>query len=190
MFLEEDITRNAEFPHDGKFQLSSGSKYKVCGEQADDDATPVPTATALVGNQTPLPRPQYYSASSTLPGPSRAGGWNIPRPWASDASFHANSKGKQKATGPPYEPLLKRSFLWVTLSLDNAGKKIIVESTTRNVYVTVAESAVCVPAILAEVGRKVSMDPTQLLILDNKFLPVTDDKGTCIMSLTLLCLRL
>ena len=33
LYLEEDVTMNAEFPEEGKFNLSllPGNRYKVCG---------------------------------------------------------------------------------------------------------------------------------------------------------------
>ena len=34
IYLEEDNTKNAEFPEDGRFVLlSAGTRYKVCGEE-------------------------------------------------------------------------------------------------------------------------------------------------------------
>ena len=65
----------------------------------------------------------------------------------------------------------------MTLSLDHTGKNITTQSTNENVYVKIPESSVLVPAILSEIALKVSIPSEDLVILDLKYIHVTDDKG-------------
>ena len=174
---------NAEFPEEGKFQLTPlpGNRYKVCGDpeevQGVEDSHHMPSS---VGSLSQCP-------SGSIPGPSTRG-WSIPRPWMSTVhsgpmpfSSIANPPKGKKIQSQGYEPYLKRSIPLVTLSLDHTGKNIIIDSTNDNVYVKIPESSVSVPSILSEIGMKASIQPEELVILDSKFLPITDDKGQCEM---------
>ena len=177
LFLEEDITKNAEFPIDGKFQLPSANKYKVCGEPATDKATGRESASL-----------SFPSPHTQMPGPSGTQrGWSLPRPWASDGCVlfhsHFSSKGKRQET-TSYEPFLKRSFPLVTLTVDRTGKSVVVDSTLNNVYVRIPESTVSALCILSEIGKKTGIDPQELVILDNKMIPVSDDKGVFYVHFT------
>lgn len=87
------------------------------------------------------------------------------------------STSTKKSQPQSYEPSFKRSIPLVTLSLDHTGKNVAVESTDDNVYIKIPESSVSVPAILSEIGAKVSIQPDELVILDSKCIPVTDGKG-------------
>lgn len=65
----------------------------------------------------------------------------------------------------------------MTLSLDHTGKNITTQTTNENVYVKIPESSVSVPAILSEIALKVSIPSEDLVILDLKYIHVTDDKS-------------
>ena len=65
----------------------------------------------------------------------------------------------------------------MTLSLDHTRKNITTQSTNENVYVKIPKSSVSVPAILSEIALKVSIPSEDLVILDSKYINVTDDKG-------------
>ena len=54
----------------------------------------------------------------------------------------------------------------------------MVDNTINNVYVKVPENSLSVKSILSAVATKLSSTPEDLVILDVKFLEVTDDKGT------------
>ena len=75
------------------------------------------------------------------------------------------------------QPFISAASLWsLSLSLDQAGKNLAIGSTDDNVYVKLAESSVSVRAILSEIGRKTSTSEEELVLLDSKFLPVSDGK--------------
>ena len=160
------------------FRRKGNFTYKVCGDPEEAQ-----------GNENPhqiLPTPSssgsmLHCPSSSMPGPStRSRGWSIPPPWMSAAGHPGHSanppKGKNLQSRN-YEPFLKRSFQFVTLSLDHTGKNITTQSTNENVYVKIPESSVSVPAILSEIALKVSIPSEDLVILDSKYIHVTDDKG-------------
>lgn len=71
-----------------------------------------------------------------------------------------------KKTQSYSESCLKRSFPYVSLTLDHAGKNIVSDGTIENVYVKVPESVVSVSSILQEVGSKIGAAPEDLQILD------------------------
>lgn len=175
LYLEEDGTMNAEFPEEGKFHLSllPGNRYKVCGDPEEvQGSEPTPSSSGSM---------LHCPSSSMLPGPStHSRGWSIPPPWMSAAGHSGHSanppKGKNLQSRN-YEPFLKQSFQFVTLSLDHTGKNITTQSTNENVYVKIPESSVLVPAILSEIALKVSIPSEDLVILDLKYIHVTDDKG-------------
>ena len=72
IYLEEDVTMNAEFPEEGQFHLSSihGSRYKVCGdpeeqggEDSNLDMSPLSSSGVSV----------LQGVNSNMPGPSSRG---------------------------------------------------------------------------------------------------------------------
>ena len=65
----------------------------------------------------------------------------------------------------------------MTWSLDHIGKNITTQSTNENVYVKIPESSVSVPAIFSEIALKVSIPSEDVVILESKYIHVTDDKG-------------
>ena len=68
LYLEEDVTNNAEFPDSGIFELGHmpGSKYKVCGESMEQSQTD--------GAESAM-RPRFQ-----IRGPGVPSGWGQPRP--------------------------------------------------------------------------------------------------------------
>ena len=64
----------------------------------------------------------------------------------------------------------------MTLALDGSGK-MVVESTDDNVYIKIPESSVSTQSILSAIGPKIAMSGDDLIVLDSKFIPVSDDKG-------------
>ena len=97
-------------------------------------------------------RSQQYPGAS-MAGPSTQRGWSLPRPWASDGRVSFSIPSQSRKSIPQYEPLMKRSFLLVTLILDHK-RNISIESTISNVYVKIAESSASVQTILSEIGKK------------------------------------
>lgn len=180
---------NAEFPEEGKFHLTMlpGNRYKVCGD---------PEELGPGGEDSHQVFPTPSSSGSMLhpiPGPSTHG-WSIPRPWMSTGQSgrmplpsSANPPRGKKFQLQGYEPFLKRSFPFVILTLDHTGKNIAIESTSENVYVKIPESSVSVPAILSEIGMKLAIQSEELVILDSKYIHVTDDKGQCGCSVSYDC---
>ena len=164
MYLEEDITNHAEFPDNGLFNLGSlpGSKYKVCGEPipelADSGETPMRSRFT--------PRP-----------PSTLTGWGQPQPWANenlsgDQPGPSNALLKKK---PKYESCLKRTIPYVSLATDSSGRSICVDSIITNVYIKIPDSNVNTQTILSDVASKISTDENELVLLDSKFVAITDD---------------
>ena len=164
MYLEEDISKNAEFPNaDGHFHLAVFSKYRVCG----DPVIPVNPASA-----------QSDSSSS---GP-RNFDWSVRRQWLGGSEQQGKHTTPQqlnlkKSPTTVYEPFFKRTVPFVTLALDHTGRNIVAQSTCENVYVRIPESAVSVPAILEEAGKKLRIPGEDLTILDSKWIPVSDTNG-------------
>jgi len=171
LYLEEEITNNAEFPEEGKFQLPRyhGGRYKVCGDlqspEKEDGGPSVQGSTA---------------ATEQCPTTS---GWSLPRPWVTSSPFTSgkpNPLGKvkgSKASQGYSEPTFKRSLPYVSLCLDQTGRNIMVDVTIDNVYIKIPDSSVSVTSILGEVGSKIHIPAEQLTILDSKYVPVSDDKG-------------
>ena len=90
---------------------------------------------------------------------------------AAGHSPHSTNPPKSKNhQSQNYEPFLKRSFQFVTLSLHHTGKNVTTQSTNENVYVKIPESSVSVPAILLEIALKVSIPSEDLVILDSKYI--------------------
>lgn len=171
--MEEDITKNVEFPLAGKFVDIRYGKFKCCGE-------PNLTATNASVEQPP---PQ----SVQPPQP-----WSLPRPWTNNSIAGSSSALlPRKKVNQPMEAFFKRSIPFVALCLDR-GRNITVESTINNVYVKIPENVVSVESILSAMATKLSCEATDLIMLDVKFIEISDDKGLCCqytyyISITLLC---
>lgn len=161
IYLEEDITKNVEFPLAGKFVDIRYGRFKCCGE-LDKNAPPNTNV-----EESPVP-----TAVPSQP-------WSLPRPWtnAAGSSSASGSSFSRKKTSQPYEAFLKRSFPYVALGLDQSGRNIIVESTINNVYVKIPENAVSGQAILSVMATKIGCEVADLNLLDVKFIEVSDDKG-------------
>lgn len=160
IYLEEDITKNVEFPTEGKFDNIQYGRFKCCGElDLDKDATPSESA-----GTTPFRSPQP---------------WSLPRPWtgAGPSSAPASFARKKTGTTPPYEAFFKRSIPYVALGLDQSGKNIVVDTTINNVYIKIPENEVSGNAILCAMATKIGCDVTDLIMLDVKFIEISDDKG-------------
>ena len=175
IYLEEDDTKNAEFPEDGRFVLlSAGTRYKVCGEEdtpgIESDRLETPPSRSLVMG----------------PGGPGHSVWSIPRPWQqqqreSDIQMGPGPSSKRQKT-TPYESSLKRSFPCVSLCLDESGRNICVDTIISNVYmyIKIPDSSVSLQSILNEVAGKIGEPPTDLILLDSKFIEIGDDsRGTC-----------
>ena len=165
IYLEEDDTKNAEFPEDGRFVLlSAGTRYKVCG----DEDTPGIESDRM---ETPPSR-------SLVMGPGGPGHWSIPRPWQqqreSDIHMGLGPSSKRQKT-MPYETSLKRSFPYVSLCLDESGRNVCVDTIVSNVYVKIPDSMVSLQGILNEVAGKIGEPPADLILLDSKFIEIGDD---------------
>lgn len=156
MFLEEDVTKNAEFATDGLFNLGPipGSKYKICGEQVESDNL-----------ETPM-RPRFaFRAPVTA-------GWSQTRPWANE-----NQPGPSDALlrkKPKYDSCLKRTIPFVSLATDSSGRNICVDSIVTNVYIRIPDDNVSTQSILSEVSSKIC-EESDLVLLDSKFVPITDE---------------
>ena len=51
------------------------------------------------------------------------------------------------------------------------------DNTEDNVFVKIPESTLSVSTILSEVGKKTSLSPDELVLLDSKLILIADDKG-------------
>ena len=164
VYLEEMFTKNAEFPDNGVFKVKDDvlfAHYNVCGE---DEAT-------------------QPAVSTPQPGPS-----NFPndgssfRPWSTRKSAKVNPLSlskKSPLTTPHVVAGLKRTFPYVSLCLDHTGKNVTVESTIDSIYVKLPENGVCVDAVLEEVSTRVGIATEDLVLLDSKFVPVSNnERGT------------
>ena len=169
LYLEEMYTKNAEFPEEGKFTLKDDvlyTHYTVCGDADDCEGTP-PGADVIPPQQ---PGPSHPSSSFTS-------GWSIPHPWASVYSQKVNPLSRPKKNVPAYNAAaLKRTFPYVSLCLDHTGKNITVESTIDSIYVKIPQNSVCVSGILEEVAMRVGMPAEDFVLLDAKFVPVSNDE--------------
>ena len=148
--MEEEITKNVEFPTEGKFTVQFG-RYKVCGD-------------AILG--------ECRSQQSKT--------WSIPKPWTNSPGPSGLSTRSRRGdvSSQPYETFLKRSIPFVSLSLDRTNRNIIVDSTINNVYIKIPDSTVSVQAILSAIATKIgSCEANELIILDVKFIEISDDKG-------------
>ena len=151
IFLEDDMTSHAEFPGDnGVFQvadMSTVSRYKVCGVAVRPD------------DVVPISRP-----------------WSVDRPWSSGGKFQQkaplSSKKPDKST---IEPLFRRTFTFVSLTLDKTKRKVLVDIPEENVYVRIPERNVSINTILSEMEKRINIPENELIILDSGCVPVTDD---------------
>ena len=159
IYLEEEVTKNVEFPSDGKFTNIQFGRYKCCGDHDEVDEM------------------QHTSAQPKS--------WSLPRPWKHDNPSWSNTSGPS-SSGPfqrskkmcqPYEVFLKRSIPYVALGLDHSGRNIIVDGTINNIYIKIPENTVSAQAILSAMATKIGCEVAELVILDVKFLEVSDDKG-------------
>lgn len=106
--------------------------------------------------------------------------WSLPRPWTNNTVAGPSSAPAslpRKKTNQPYEVFLKRSIPYVALGLDQSGRNIIVDSTINNVYVKIPENSVSAQSILSVIATKVSCEVAELVMLDVKFIEISDDKG-------------
>ena len=71
---------------------------------------------------------------------------------------------------------LKRTFPYVSLCLDHTGKNVTVESTIDSIYVKLPDNAVCVSSVLEEVSACVGFPAEDLILLDSKFVPLSNDE--------------
>lgn len=170
--MEEDITSNAEFPDNGRFDLGNipGSKYKVCGESTEQSDSQGSDCVS---------RPRFV-----IRGPGGPSGWGQPRPWAHDNITNDPQPGTSTALirkKPKYDSFLKRTIPYVSLCTDSSGRNVCVDSIISNIYVRIPDDAVSTQAILSDVAAKTSTDERELTLVDSKFVPITDDddKGMC-----------
>ncbi len=173
LYLEEEITKNAEFPNEGQFNLPGGmGTYRVCGE-SESSGSPA-SAESFPSPSQPGPSGMVVNT------PPVSAGWSVPRPWATVHSQMLSSKpnplNRTRKNQPYTESSLKRSFPYVSLCLDHTGKHVVVENTIDNIYVKVPDSSVSVATILEEVGSRISVTAEDLLILDAKLVPVSSEE--------------
>lgn len=116
-------------------------------------------------------RPRFHVCSPVVPS-STAVGWgqSHPRPWVSDEPGPSTMTSAKKK--PKYESFLKRTIPFVSLSMN--GKNMCVDSIISNTYIKIAEDNVSPQAIVAEVAAKISVSEDELILLDPKFVPLTD----------------
>lgn len=175
LYLEEELSKNAEFPEDGQFRLATylGSRYKICGDPVEEEG---PAVNEDVSQSS-------ASSSSGLTAVSPFHDWSIRRPWSAGGS---GQRGKLMSLPPPhsskkflpaYEPYYKRTIPFVTPALDHTERNVYAGTTVENVYIQVPESAVSVSTILQEAGKKVGIPAEELIILDSKWIPVSDCNG-------------
>ena len=163
IYLEEDLTKHVEFPIDGKFTLTSYGRFAVKGEEELAD----------------------MSVDHSVDESPRPFTWSIPRPWSGSGSWSAGpstsrevrSKKSLVPQPQPYDLFLKKTIPYVSLCLDQSGRNIQVEQTIINIYIKIPENSVSVQSILAAVATKVSCEVHDLVMLDVKFVEITDDKG-------------
>ncbi len=64
------------------------------------------------------------------------------------------------------------------LLFDNAGMS---DATISNLFIKIPDISVSLDSILSEAGTKIGCDPNELILLDVKFFPISDEKGILIM---------
>ena len=161
LYLQKDITQLVEFPDSyGQFQLLTATDNQECSV----------TRCVVTMNLLELVKVVIQAWHLTL-------SWSILRPWS---SVYGPSSGQRRQNrmsiapsknsqpGPSYETYFKCCIPFVSLTVDRAGKNIIVLSTDNNGYDKIPESSITVSSILSEVGRKVSIVTENLVLLDSK----------------------
>ena len=107
--------------------------------------------------------------------------WSIPRPWNAGPSSSKGLPGairtKKMSVQQPYDLYLKKTLPFVSLCLDQPGRIILVDHTINNIYIKVPVSVVSVQSILSAVATKIGCEANELIMLDVKFLEISDDKG-------------
>jgi hypothetical protein len=156
IYLEEDVTKNIEFPVSGKFVGTHYGRFKCCGDLNPD----VPN--------TNVEEPQFTTPFK------QSQPWSLPRPWTNVAGPSLMSR---KKVNTPYEAFLKRSIPNVALGLDQSGRNIVVENTINNVYIKIPENTVSAQSILSAMATRIGCEAVDLIILDVKFIEINDDKG-------------
>ena len=162
----EDGQQHGEFPDEnGLFHLSDQvTRYKVCGDDINE------------AEVNPPPKPPA---------------WNTPFQWSQSAGNSNSQRGGRMPFGiRPQQPghssgpscsyetaFFKRCLPLVSLSLSKSGRNITVDNTEDNVFVKIPESTLSVSTILSEVGKKTSLSPDELVLLDSKLILIADDKG-------------
>lgn len=174
------MTKHDEFPLAGKFTDLRYGRYEVCG----DAATEIEGPRNVEGSCppfTPQPRPWSITRPWTGPPSTSLGLWtgSVGMQSTSSGSAAQNKRGGLPSTSSnqPYEKFLKRSIPFVSLCLDQTNRNIVIDSIINNVYIKIADSSVSGQAILSAVASKVGCESTDLVILDAKFVEVSDDKG-------------
>ena len=60
-----------------------------------------------------------------------------------------------------------------TISVAQSGRNIVIDTTEDNIFMKKPESTLSVDTILTEVGKKTSLPPSDLVLLDSKLLTVS-----------------
>ena len=104
------------------------------------------------------------------------------RPWQQQQQHQCDldiqipgPSSKRQKTSIQYESSLKRSFPYVSLCLDESGQNICMDTIISNVYIKIPDSSVSLQAMLGEVAGKIGESPTELILLDSKFIEIGDD---------------
>ena len=154
LYLEEEVTNNVELADtDGRFHASArntGIRYKVCGESIGESSNS-----------------QVWSTPPS---------WTVPTRGRSSAPLPSPKRNvSEQSSSGVAESTFKKCIPFVSLVLDGSGK-IVIESTDDNVYIKIP-GTVSTESILSAIAPKVSMAADDLIVLDSKFIPVTNDKG-------------
>jgi hypothetical protein len=172
------LTKDDEFPLAGKFTDLRYGRYEVCGDVTSEIEMPR-NVEGPSSQFTPQPRPWSITRPWTGP-PTSLGPWQsgIGIQSSSSGSAAPNKRGGLPTSGTQlYEKFLKRSIPFVSLCLDQTNRNIVIDSIISNVYVKIADSSVSGQAVLSAVASKVACESIDLVILDAKFVEVSDDKG-------------
>ena len=153
------MTNNVELADtDGRFHASArntGIRYKVCGENETS-----------IGESSNTVRQVWSTPPS----------WTVPTRGRSSAPLESPKRNiSEQSSSGVAESTFKKCIPFVSLVLDGSGK-IVIESTDDNVYIKIP-GTVSTESILSAIAPKVSMVADDLIVLDSKFIPVTNDKG-------------
>lgn len=165
------MTNYIEFPIEGKFPNIRYGRFMCCGDSADSNSN-----NNIVEEPLEIRPPNTWSLPRPWTNASGAGPSSMSRPWTSVGGT-GPPFGTRKKANQPFDTFLKRSIPYVALGLDQSGKNIIVDTIISNVYIKVPENSVSVAAILSTMATKLNCDANELVILDVKFLEISDDKG-------------